>query len=193
MSGHRKFSELREELEQRPGHEERAEEARRHHDAEDAAYHASLAQVRQARRLTQVQLAEQSGLSQGEISRIERRSDLYLSTLERYLQAMGGELRLIGQFGDHRVELAVDEAMRLSLEPMQENIKRHLERSLEPIRKAAAQASAGLARSARTEIEKVTRGQGRAAAKAARGAATGALMTHGKSGRTTETSRGRPA
>lgn len=57
-----------------------------------------LDQLRRARALSQVQLAEQMGLGQGAVSRIERQSDLYLSTLRRFVQAMGGRLHIVAEF-----------------------------------------------------------------------------------------------
>lgn len=76
-------------------------------NSEIAAYEAALADIRKARRLTQATLAEAMGTSQGEISELERRSDLYLSTLARYIEAMGGELELVAHFGDERVTLLI--------------------------------------------------------------------------------------
>jgi DNA-binding transcriptional regulator YiaG len=53
---------------------------------------ASLAQLRKARALTQVQMSRAMGISQGEVSRIERQADLLLSTLASYITAIGGRL-----------------------------------------------------------------------------------------------------
>lgn len=63
-------------------------------------HRASLRAVRTAQGFTQVRLAEALGTSQGEISRIERQSDLYLSTLRSYIEAAGGELVLIARLPD---------------------------------------------------------------------------------------------
>jgi len=80
------------------------DEAEREHER----YERTLAEVRKARRLTQVQLAETMGTAQGDVSRIERQGDLYLSTLARYVSAMGGRLELTARFDDgERVELAI--------------------------------------------------------------------------------------
>lgn len=65
-----------------------------------AHYRRTLAEVRRARTLTQETMAEALGTSQGEVSRVENASDLYLSTLARYVSAMGGELSLVARFGD---------------------------------------------------------------------------------------------
>jgi transcriptional regulator with XRE-family HTH domain len=60
----------------------------------------TLRDLRKARELTQVQLAETLGQSQVSIAKLERRSDLLLSTLRRYVEAMGGRLDLVVQFPD---------------------------------------------------------------------------------------------
>lgn len=59
-----------------------------------------LDQLRRARSLSQVQLAEQLGTNQGALSRLERQSDLYISTLRRFVHALGGEIRIVVKFGD---------------------------------------------------------------------------------------------
>ncbi len=60
----------------------------------------TLRQMRAARRLTQVRLAKELGVTQDGISRLEKRSDLLLSTLRKTVHAMGGNLRLIAEFPD---------------------------------------------------------------------------------------------
>ncbi|MBP6014690.1 MAG: XRE family transcriptional regulator [Alphaproteobacteria bacterium] len=60
----------------------------------------SLRQLRKAHTLTQVRLAEALGTTQESISRIEHNSDLLLSTLRSYIEAMGGQLQLVAQFPD---------------------------------------------------------------------------------------------
>ncbi len=57
-----------------------------------------LRQLRAARALTQESLANTLGVRQSEISKIEKRTDLYLSTLASYIRAMGGELELRAVF-----------------------------------------------------------------------------------------------
>jgi DNA-binding XRE family transcriptional regulator len=58
----------------------------------------SLRDLRQARHLTQERMAELMGVAQENVSRLERRADLLLSTLGNYVAAMGGKLRLIAEF-----------------------------------------------------------------------------------------------
>ena len=60
----------------------------------------TLLELRQARRLTQVQLATVLGISQDGVSRLEKRSDLLLSTLRKAVEAMGGKLSLVAEFPD---------------------------------------------------------------------------------------------
>jgi transcriptional regulator with XRE-family HTH domain len=55
-------------------------------------------QLRLALKLTQEQMAELLEIDQGNISRLEQRTDLMLSTLRKYIAAMGGELRLVVEF-----------------------------------------------------------------------------------------------
>ncbi len=60
----------------------------------------TLRQIRKARDYSQVTLAEMLGMNQGDLSRFERRTDAYLSTIRRYIEAMGGTLELIATFPD---------------------------------------------------------------------------------------------
>jgi transcriptional regulator with XRE-family HTH domain len=59
---------------------------------------ASLKGLRQAARKTQVDLAQALGVGQDTVSRLEQRGDMLLSTLRRYVEAMGGELELVARF-----------------------------------------------------------------------------------------------
>ena len=60
----------------------------------------SLRDLRRARRRTQTRVAQELGINQENVSRIERRADLLLSTLNSYVEAMGGRLRLVAEFPD---------------------------------------------------------------------------------------------
>ncbi len=64
------------------------------------AEHMTLRDVRKARELTQERLAELLKIRQDSVSRLEKRSDLLISTLRSYIAAMGGELQLIARFPD---------------------------------------------------------------------------------------------
>ncbi|MGH7728293.1 MAG: helix-turn-helix domain-containing protein [Vulcanimicrobiaceae bacterium] len=59
-----------------------------------------LDQLRRARSSSQVQLAEQLGTNQGALSRLEHQTDLCVSTLRRFVHALGGELQIVAQFDD---------------------------------------------------------------------------------------------
>lgn len=56
------------------------------------------AALRKARELTQVELAERLGITQASVAGIEKRTDLQLSTLAKYIRALGGELELRAVF-----------------------------------------------------------------------------------------------
>lgn len=60
----------------------------------------TLQDLRKARELTQERMAELLGIKQENVSRLEKRSDLLLSTLIGYVAAMGGRLRLVAEFPD---------------------------------------------------------------------------------------------
>lgn len=60
----------------------------------------TLQDLRKARELTQERMAETLGVKQENISRLEKRSDLLLSTLRSYVAAMGGSLELVAKFPD---------------------------------------------------------------------------------------------
>lgn len=60
----------------------------------------TLRDLRKARGQTQVRMAESLGIGQDSVSRLEKRSDLLLSTLRGYVAAMGGSLDLVARFPD---------------------------------------------------------------------------------------------
>jgi len=60
----------------------------------------TLRELRKARKLTQVRMAKQLGITQDSVSRLEKRSDLLLSTLRKTVEAMGGNLSLVAEFPD---------------------------------------------------------------------------------------------
>jgi DNA-binding XRE family transcriptional regulator len=62
----------------------------------------SLRDLRKALDRTQVEVATKMGVGQDTISRYEQRADMMLSTLERYVSAMGGRLRLVAEFPDRK-------------------------------------------------------------------------------------------
>jgi DNA-binding XRE family transcriptional regulator len=60
----------------------------------------TLRELRHARKLTQVRMAKVLGITQDSVSRLEKRSDLLLSTLRKTVRAMGGNLSLVAEFPD---------------------------------------------------------------------------------------------
>ena len=62
------------------------------------AEYVTLQNLRKAHDLTQERMAEILGVRQENISRLEKRSDMMLSTLRSYIQAMGGDLKLMVEF-----------------------------------------------------------------------------------------------
>jgi DNA-binding XRE family transcriptional regulator len=72
----------------------------------------ALHELRAAREMTQTQLAKVLNVSQAEVSKIENRTDMYVSTLASYIQAMGGQLEIRAVFPDSRpVQITQFEAL----------------------------------------------------------------------------------
>ncbi len=70
-----------------------------------------LDELRRARQMTQVKIAETLGVNQGEVSKIEHRTDLYLSTLSEYVEALGGALEIRAVFPDSEVRITQFESL----------------------------------------------------------------------------------
>jgi DNA-directed RNA polymerase specialized sigma subunit len=66
-----------------------------------------LDEIRRRRGLTQVQVAGRLGISQGNVSQLEHRTELYLSTLREYVEALGGHLELVAVFPDEAIQVSV--------------------------------------------------------------------------------------
>ena len=64
-----------------------------------------LAQLRMAHQLSQAALGEILHVEQPAVARLEKRTDMYLSTLRRFIEAMGGELEIVARFADHAVRI----------------------------------------------------------------------------------------
>jgi len=92
-------------LKARPGTASRAGQIRAQMEAADRAHADSLAAIRKAADLTQVELATQMGVAQSEISRIEARHDMLLSTFTGYLAAAGEHPRVVVTVNGRDVEL----------------------------------------------------------------------------------------
>lgn len=65
-----------------------------------------LNELRQARGLSQKMLAEILNVQQPSIAKIEKRTDMYLSTLRSHIEAMGGQLEVIARFPDGSVKIS---------------------------------------------------------------------------------------
>lgn len=65
----------------------------------------ALRELREARRITQTQLANNLGIKQPSIAEMEKRTDMYVSTLRSLIEGMGGQLDIIAKFpnGDVRI------------------------------------------------------------------------------------------
>jgi transcriptional regulator with XRE-family HTH domain len=70
-----------------------------------------LQELRQARALSQEELAEVLGLNQATVSKLERRTDMYLSSLRRFVEAMGGELEISANFPEGKVRIQLFEEL----------------------------------------------------------------------------------
>ena len=98
MAGRRSFAELRARM---------APEARAEAEALAAQLDAemNLAEVRRALRLSQEEIGQTLQINQGSVAKIEKRADMYVSTLRRFIEAMGGELEIVARFPDHAVKI----------------------------------------------------------------------------------------
>ncbi|MGD0482298.1 MAG: transcriptional regulator [Terracidiphilus sp.] len=68
--------------------------------ADEIRQEINLREMRRLRRVTQARLSKKLKIGQEGISRIERRADLYLSTLRNYVEGVGGKLSLVVEFPD---------------------------------------------------------------------------------------------
>ncbi|KMN11666.1 XRE family transcriptional regulator [Pseudomonas helleri] len=64
-----------------------------------------LHELRKAQELSQETLAKALNINQAAVSKMERRTDMYISTLRNYIRAMGGELEIIATFPDGQVKI----------------------------------------------------------------------------------------
>ncbi|EPW8697696.1 TPA: XRE family transcriptional regulator, partial [Pseudomonas aeruginosa] len=62
-------------------------------------------ELRKAQELSQETLAKALNINQAAVSKMERRTDMYISTLRNYIRAMGGELEIIATFPDGQVKI----------------------------------------------------------------------------------------
>src|SRR5580704_6749529 len=98
MAGRHSFAELRARM---------APDAQAEADAEALRLgeEMDLAEVRRALKLSQDEIAQTLHIGQGSVAKIEKRADMYVSTLRRFIEAMGGELEIVARFADHSVKI----------------------------------------------------------------------------------------
>jgi DNA-binding XRE family transcriptional regulator len=87
-----------------------------------------LHELRQTKALSQVNLAKTMHVHQAAISKMEHRTDMYISTLREYIRAMGGDLEIIARFPDGAVKISnFDDPVALNTvrEPSAEGIPAH--------------------------------------------------------------------
>jgi transcriptional regulator with XRE-family HTH domain len=80
-------------------------QARSHAKAIDMMAELPLAELRQARHLSQEQLAEILEVKQPAVAKMEKKVDMYISTLRRFVEAMGGELEINAHFPEGNVRI----------------------------------------------------------------------------------------
>jgi hypothetical protein len=98
MTGHRSFNELRKAMS--PERRRRNEEATAEMLAE-----LTLEELRQARNHTQQELARVLHVGQPAVAKMERRADMYVTNLRRYVEALGGTLEITARFPDGAVSI----------------------------------------------------------------------------------------
>lgn len=99
MSGRRPFENLRKKM----SPEQRANIAGK---AAALRQEMTLAELRQARLLTQETLGETLHVGQTSIAKMEKRADMYVSNLRRFVEAMGGQLDIVARFPEGAVKIA---------------------------------------------------------------------------------------
>jgi ribosome-binding protein aMBF1 (putative translation factor) len=100
MAGHRSFQELRKSIPQ-----ERRERNRRETRALLKAL--ALFELRQARGVSQEEMASELSVQQPAVAKMERREDIYVSNLRRYVEALGGRLEITAHFPDAVVPISL--------------------------------------------------------------------------------------
>lgn len=98
MSGRHSFNKLKDSMSARS--KERIEKKLKKLHQEMA-----LAEVRKAMSLTQTDLAEVLHIKQAALARLENRTDMYISSLRKYITALGGELDIVARFPEGNVRI----------------------------------------------------------------------------------------
>jgi DNA-binding transcriptional regulator YiaG len=66
----------------------------------------TLAELRQARQLTQQTLSDTLNVGQAAVAKMEKRTDMYVGNLRRFVEAMGGELDVVARFPEGSVKIS---------------------------------------------------------------------------------------
>jgi transcriptional regulator with XRE-family HTH domain len=98
MTGHRSFKELTKGFSQ----ERKARVAAR---AAELKSEMTLHELRHARELSQQDLARELNVGQPAVAKLERRADMYVSNLRRYIEALGGSLEITARFPEGSVTI----------------------------------------------------------------------------------------
>lgn len=73
--------------------------------AEGMLVEMQLQELRKSRNFTQVEVAQALSVEQTAVSKLERREDMFVSTLRDYIKALGGELRMVASFPDAEIRV----------------------------------------------------------------------------------------
>jgi predicted transcriptional regulator len=103
MSGRKNFTNLKREVEAHPERRARLDQERQF-----VRTILGLTAMREARGVTQRQIAEAWDVSQANVSQIERTQDIFLSTLSKYIAALGGQIEVRAVFPDEVITLLGD-------------------------------------------------------------------------------------
>lgn len=102
MTGHRPFKELTKRL-------SRARKARIEDKTAALNTALTLHELRKARTVSQQKLASRLAVGQPAVAKLERRGDMYVSNLRRYVEALGGTLEIAARFPDGAVRIETEE------------------------------------------------------------------------------------
>jgi transcriptional regulator with XRE-family HTH domain len=98
MTGRHSFADLRSRMSPKAKAEEAAETLR-------LEVEMNLSELRRALRLSQEEIAQLLNVRQGSVAKMERRTDMYVSTVRRFIEAMGGRLEITAHFEERVVKI----------------------------------------------------------------------------------------
>ncbi|MBI1774303.1 MAG: XRE family transcriptional regulator [Proteobacteria bacterium] len=99
MSGRHSFAALRAKMSPRA-------QAKAAAQAADLRRDMDLAQIRRALKLSQEELGQTLQVGQAAVAKLEKRTDMYLSTIRRFVEAMGGQLEVVARFPGQDVRIS---------------------------------------------------------------------------------------